>query len=557
MLKHLQIRDFAIIPSLELELTDGFTAITGETGAGKSILVDALGLLLGERADSAGVRHGADRAELAATFELAADGEAAEWLRAAELDDDGQCLLRRVVGANGRSRAWINGRPVTMQQLQELGAHLVEIHGQNQHLALNQPREQLALLDAGDDHPEPLAATRRAFRDWRAAQDELRIRLEEVQGDGADLDYLRFQCRELGPVALSAEGYAELEQEHRLLSRGGSLVEDLQHALDTVQGEHGAEAALNRAVARLDEHEGLDAALDDALKLLREAVINAQEAAAGLQRCLDGVDLDPQRLETLDRQLSALHDLARKHRVAPAELGQLLTDLSARLERLEQFDAERERLERHVAERLDAYRAAAAALHAARAERAGALAQEVSERMAELGMPGGRFEIAVEHRADELPRADGGDRVTLRVSANPGTPPGPLGKIASGGELSRISLALRLASSGDTAGRTQVFDEVDAGIGGDTARVVGRLLARLAEHGQSLCVTHLAQVAVCAGTQFRVSKLAGDSSTRVDVTRLGGAQRVDEVARMLGGEVTEQSRAHAAELLAAAGQKVA
>jgi len=551
MLNFLQIRDFAIVEALDLDLSGGFTCITGETGAGKSILVGALGLLCGERADTGAIRPGCERAELSAEFELATGSAALAWLQQAELDDGRGCLLRRVISATGRSRAWINGALVTLAQLAELGELLIEIHGQNEHIRLVRRDEQLRLLDAGGAHDDALSRVVAAFEAWRALDLERRNLLEEQPLDAAERDLLQYQLDELERDLIAAAEFLALEAEHRMLAQGSEVLDSLERAAALLyDDEGGASRALHRAADRLARHAELDRGLAEAVGLLREAAINCDEASAGIESARSRLDLSPERLETLERQLALQHDLARKHRVEPDALDAVRDQLAARLERAATLEQRLQRIDAQLGAALDEYRAAAAALHEQRRERAATLSAEVTALMQELGMEGGRFEIEVRADAGAAPSARGTDQVELLVSANPGIPPGPLRKVASGGELSRISLALKVAARAESA-TTQVFDEVDAGIGGDTANAVGALLRSLAASGQALCVTHLAQVAVFADRQLRVVKVAADGSTRIEVGKLDGEERVDEVARMLSGRLSAQSRAHAAELLAA------
>lgn len=552
MLSHLDIRDFAIIPSLALDFAPGFTAITGETGAGKSILVDALGLLLGQRSDSSWVRQGAERAELTAEFDVRQNDAARQWLAEAELESDGQCLLRRSIAASGRSRAWINGTPVTVQQMSALGILLVEIHGQNEHVQLTSPARQLQLLDNSGGYRELIKKVRDAYHDWSGLQ----AQFSELEAAAAlppeEIDYLRFQLAELQAQALAPPELAKLEQEHRLLAKGGSLAQDLETSLATLDDdEHGVVNGTLKAQQILARHGEFSADVADACKMIDEALINLQEASTTIARVRDKLDLSPERLEGVSLQISGLADLARKHRVRMEELESVRDRIEERLQAGEQFESRRAALEADCDKALQQYREAAKRLSAARQKHASALSGEVTRLMARLGMEGGRLEVQVNQRSDGKPAAPGDDRVEIHVSANPGTEPGPLAKVASGGELSRISLALKTASRSESA-RTQVFDEVDAGIGGDTANAVGQLLRQLSEGTQALCVTHLAQVAVCANQQIQVIKETGSDATSVDTTILGVQDRVDEIARMLSGRISQQSRQHAEELLKAA-----
>ncbi len=551
MLQHLHIRNFAIVPTLEQDFMPGFTAISGETGAGKSIMVDALGLLLGGRSDASWVRSGADRAELTAEFSVRENAAARQWLKQQELQEGEQVLLRRTIQASGRSRAWINGTPVTVAQLAELGHLLVEVHGQHEHVRLTDQNRQRELLDRAGDHGAALTAVQEAFLAWQARH----ARLEELTAQSAlppsELEFLRYQLKELEAQALPADAVAKLEQEHRLLAASGGLLQTLDQAGALLEHEdQGAAQQLAAALAVLEPHQDLATELSEVTAMLEEALINTREAASGLAAFAGGVELDPQRLTQVAQQLDALGDLARKHGVDLEALETVRDQLAERLDQAERFDEVRESLEEEVAVCLQSYRSAAKALSSQRCATASRLAGAVQTLMQDLGMAGGQFEISVSQH-DTAPSATGDDRVSLRVSANPGMPLAPLAKVASGGELSRISLAIKVASA-DKAARTQVYDEIDTGVGGDTANAVGLLLRKTAHQGQALCVTHLAQVAVRADQQLQVSKQAEANSTAVAAQVLAADARVEEIARMLGGKVSEQSRAHAREMLEAA-----
>jgi len=553
MLRFLQIRDYAIVDSLDLEIAGGFTCITGETGAGKSILVGALGLLSGQRADTSAVRHGADRAELSAEFVLRPDDPALDWLQDAVLDDGESCLVRRVIGANGRSRAWVNGTVVTLQQLSELGDLLVELHGQNEHIRLVRSTEQLQLLDGGGGHAREVHELAECYAAWRRLETE-RVKLAEEQPlDAGDRELVQYQLRELEQNLLPAQEFLDLESEHRMLAGGRDVVEALEAAAQALDAEPaGASRSLHRAAERLDRHAALDRDIAAAAGLLREAVINCDEALGSVQAALSRIDLSPERMEWLEQQLTAQFDLARKHHVEPERLPDVLERLKARLERAETLEDRLATIDKELKVALTAYRDAAAVAHARRSKTARQLSIRVTELMQDLGMKGGRFEIDVRLQPQKAPSARGDDLVELLVSANAGVEPGPLRKVASGGELSRISLAIKVAARAGAGAITQVFDEVDAGIGGETAHAVGALLKSLASGGQTLCVTHLAQVAVFADHQVRVLKTPDDQQPRVHTSLLQQDDRIDEIARMLGGRLSAQSRAHASELLAAA-----
>jgi len=560
MLNFLQIRNFTIVEALDLEFSNGFTCITGETGAGKSILVGALGLLCGNRADTSTVRDGAAKAEMSAGFELAGESPALAWLRERELDDAGSCLLRRIISAGGRSRAWINGTAVTLQQLASLGELLVEIHGQNEHIRLVRSDEQFRLLDGAKSHDRELKDVRRSHNAWRALKGEQESLLEETAMDAGDIDFMRFQISELESAMLTAAEFSALEQEHRILARGGEVLESLESSIQALEpGRAGPGMDISGAVDRLETHASLDPDIAGAVSLLREAAINCDEARLSLQAARARIDLSPERLAELENKLSLQHDLARKHRSEPDQLEEVLQRLKERHELTGSLDRRLAELEQELRAALKTYREAARRLHERRRARASELAVAVTSFMQELGMEGGTFEFAVSRDDECEPSARGSDRLELRVSANPGTAPGPLRKVASGGELSRVSLAIKVASKSDAVAGpgavTQVFDEVDAGIGGDTANAVGALLRSLAGSGQSLCVTHLAQVAVFADHQLQVLKTSDQRETRVETSLLADDERIEEIARMLGGRLSDQSRAHASELLAAASVK--
>ncbi len=549
MLSHLHIQNFAIAPELELEFEDGFTVITGETGAGKSILVDALGLLLGERSDVNWVRHGAERAQLSAEFSLPGSHPARAWLEEAELSSGDSCLLRRSITDKGRSRAWINGTPVTVSQLGTLGRLLVEIHGQNEHLDLIRPAQQLQLLDRSGRHDELLDAVCRAHSQWHDIAQTLDVLESDSALTPAELDLLRYQHSELSSIALSPEALETLEQEHQLLSRQDELSELLNEAnLQLTGDERSLVDELHRLAHRLSAVSQLDERIREACVMLEEAAINTQESATNLARVLSEMKNRHERLDAVRIQLSELGDLARKHRVDLHELPDKRDELNDRLRRAESCDEQRIALQQQLEESDRHYRAAAISLSEARNATAKRLSREVTVLMQELGMEGGVFHLIVSADPKATPLAHGMDRVSIEVSANPGMPPGSLAKIASGGELSRLSLAIKVAARSRDE-RIQIFDEVDAGIGGDTANIVGRQLARLSAQGQAFCVTHLAQVAVCADHQIRVAKLSSNKNVTIETALLEEDQRVVEIARMLSGRASKQSLAHARELL--------
>lgn len=561
MLSHIHIRDFAIVEAVDLDLQSGMTVLSGETGAGKSILIDALGLALGDRADSSSVRHGAERAEISVEFDLADAEAATAWLQANELDADGECLIRRTVTAEGRSKAYINGSPVPLQQLKTLGEHLVDIHGQHAHQSLMQREEQRRLLDAYaaqtiKGHKATQANVSSLAQQWKRLNAEYQALRQAAAEREARLDLLRYQVNELDELALDEDEVGHLETEHARLANTGRLLEEGRGCLDSLHenDEHAVTALLGQISRELEELAQVDTTLAPALELVNGALIQAREGADELRRYLDRLDLDPERLQQVDERLAALHTLARKHHVVMAGLPELHNSLRQELADLEQAGMRLEGMETELAALVQAYRAAAAELSKGRARAAKALGKTVSETMDELGMPGGRFEVNLEAVADDEISAHGQEQVGFLVSANPGTPPKPLSRVASGGELSRISLAIQVKTAGSARIPTLIFDEVDSGIGGAVAETVGRKLRAVGEGRQVLCVTHLPQVASQGHHHLQVSKSTDRKTTQTRIEALQPDSRVDEIARMLGGlEITAQTRAHAEEMIRQAG----
>lgn len=554
MLTRLTLRDFAVAAAAELDFGPGLTVISGETGAGKSLLVDALGFLSGMRADSGMVRHGAARAELHAEFALDAGHAAAAWLREQEFDDEGACALRRTLRADGGSRAWINGRPATLSQLAELASMLVEVHGQHEHQALLSRPSQLALLDAFGAHGDALAAVRDAAHAWSALLAE-RERLSRAGDVSERVDWLQHQLDELERESLAPEALAELAASHRRHAHAAGLIAACDGALARLSGDEAPSLPrqvhqVRTAIAREQAHEPRLAEVD---AMLDAAAIQLDEATLLLQRIRDDLDLDPAQLEALDARLGRIHELARKHRVAPDELPARRDAFAAELGELRGAGERLQVLDDEIAAATSAWRDAAAALGEARRQAAARLSSATTGLLGELGMGGGVFEVMLEPGPGDRPDPQGGERVEFLVSANAGQPPRPLRKVASGGELSRISLAIEVAALGLDAVPTMVFDEVDSGIGGAVADIVGRKLRALAGSRQVLCVTHLPQVAAQGHAHYRVSKSDEDGSTRSNVQRLADNERTEELARMLGGvDVSREARAAARKLLAGA-----
>lgn len=549
MLRRLLISDFVLVDRLELDFRTGFGALTGETGAGKSILLDALSLLLGERADANVVRNGCDKADLAAEFDLAEDSPARAWLLSQDLEaGDDVLLVRRVVDSGGRSRAYVNGMPATATQLRELGEFLADIHGQHAHQALLRPDAQRILLD---DHAGLGVLAKEVGKLWRDLVAARRAREEAQQqqaGMAREKEMLGFQVEELERLNFGAGEWGPLNQEHARLTHAASLLEGVGNALEAVsESELPLTEQTERLAARLFELAEFDVTLKDVAELLSEAAIRLDEAGHALKRYQDRVDLDPQRLSELDQRIADVMLVTRKYRVQPEELPALLAESKARLDTLTTMGdpallAERE----HKAE--EAYRKAATQLSSKRAAAAKKLSAAVTSAMQELAMAGGRFDIALQAEAEGS--AHGLEKIEFQVAANPSQPLRPLAKVASGGELSRIGLSIQVIASASQAVPTLIFDEVDVGIGGSVAEIVGRRLRELGSNRQVLCVTHLPQVAAQANWQWKVVKENKDGQTLSRLVDLDQAGRVEEIARMLGGvNITETTRSHAAELL--------
>ena len=555
MLQNLRIRNFAIIDEVEVELCNGMTVLTGETGAGKSILVDALGLVLGERGSASLVRQGADRAELSAEFSTGQLPAVSAWLSEQELDMDGDCVVRRVIGTDGRSRAFINGNPVPLQSLKALGEKLVDIHGQHFHQSLAKRRIQRQLLDFFGGLQTQLTDVKAAFEDWRVFAEKLAA-LENANADrAARLDLLQYQVRELGALDLEDDEIEELEAERQKLQNAGNIVDGVSVALQAIFDEDAgnAQSLIAEACNRLERLATLDKDLEGPLALLTEAGIQVTEAADALRHYADNLDMDPARRDWVEDRLTAIHNISRKHRVEPTELPALHARLEAELDDLLHAEERGVELGKKTSEALARYRTIASQLSTARRASSKKFAEAVTAAMAGLGMPGGVFAVEIDSDANGEPRAEGIDKLEFLISANPGQPPQPLAKIASGGELSRMSLAIQVIASGGSDIPVMVFDEVDSGVGGGVAEMVGRRLSELGADRQVLCVTHLPQVASQADQHVRINKMSDKKSTRISVSCLNHDERVEELSRMLGGvKITQRTREHAAEMLAGA-----
>lgn len=556
MLRHLSIRDFVIVAALELEFDRGFTVFSGETGAGKSILIDALALTLGARADADVVRTGTSRADI--TAEFGASPPVAHWLDEQALArgepdsvDGGSVLLRRVIDANGRSRAFINGTPATLAQLRELGEMLVDIHGQHAHQLLMRPDAQRTLFDTHAGLTPIAEEVARAYRNWRDATHALELAKTRDRELALERERLAWQLAELDKLAPQPGEWEEISAEHRRLAHSASLIEGVRGALDSLsEADDAMLAQLSSILSKLRDLADIDPALGDALASLEPAEIQLREAVYSLTHYAQKLELDPGQLAQVEARLDALHSLARKFRLQPEALPAEHEARRAQLAALDEA-ADLDKLNAAVDACRATYLREAKRLSKARAQASKSLSAAVTAGMQELSMAGGSFEVSL------VPLAEGGahglEQIEFRVAGHAGVPAKPLAKVASGGELARISLALAVVASAASLTPTLIFDEVDTGIGGGVAEVVGRLLHQLGCERQVLCVTHLPQVAARGDHHFQVAKAAApDGGTLSSVISLDHSSRVEEVARMLGGlEITATTRRHAKEMLAA------
>jgi DNA repair protein RecN (Recombination protein N) len=549
MLRALAIRDFVIVERVELETGAGFTVLSGETGAGKSILIDALELLVGGRGDAALVREGAERAELSAEFDLDSKSSLNSFLQNSGLEGDaGVAILRRSIDRSGRSRCFINGHAATLAQLREAGEHLVDIHGQHEHQSLLRSAAQRELLDAHAGAQALAGECAEAWRTWKRLASLAAEAQEQFARREAEREELQEKVAELKKLGLKAGEWDELAAQHQRLAHGSSLLAGAQSSLEALSEADGACLPQLSAVAsRLRSLSAHDNRLKAIVEMLESAEAQAGEAARDLRDYASSVDLDPEALRASEARIEALHAAGRKYRVKPQDLPALGEELAQRFAELE-LAASPETLQREVAAANGRYAAAAKKLSAKRKSAALALGKEVTQAMQKLAMSGGRFSISLKELTQ--PGSAGAEEVEFEVTSHPSLPLRPLGKVASGGELSRISLAIQLVAARESPVGTLVFDEVDAGIGGAVADTVGRSLKKLGRERQVFCVTHLPQVAAQGDEQWSVSKSGGRGKVQTAVARLDREGRIEELARMLGGaEITATTRKHAAELL--------
>ncbi|MGB5146907.1 MAG: DNA repair protein RecN [Porticoccaceae bacterium] len=554
MLTSLNVTDYSLAEQLEVEFATGMTAITGETGAGKSLVVDALGMALGDRGDTDRIRTGAERCEVAARFDVAGNAAVRDWLQSQDYPVEPECLLRRIFTRDGRSRGYINGQTATMQQLQTLGELLIDIHSQHEHQSLLRRETHGQLLDNHGDHGALLAAVAEPCRAWRELNTRLHQRESDREGLAARRELLAFQVAELDRLAPVTGELAALEREQKLLANAGQVLDDCRALLALGGGDgEGSDvrAMLYRAQQLAQGLVAVGAEVASAAELFDSARIQVDEALREIEAFATGVEVDPARLQAVDDRLDSYYRLARKHGSEPDTLSELHQRLAAELAELSGDGEDLAALRKTLARHEKAYRSAAAALSQAREQTAASFSAAVNAQLAALGMASARFSVAIQARRDNDPHPLGAETLEFLISTNPGQPPRPLAKVASGGELSRISLAIQVVAAAQTRIPVLVFDEVDVGIGGATAAVVGQLLRRLGERGQVIAITHLPQVASCAHHHLAVSKVATGERTLTQLQMLAAPARVDEIARMLGGaRITPKTLAHARDLLA-------
>ncbi|MBV1919923.1 MAG: DNA repair protein RecN [Pseudomonadales bacterium] len=551
MLSHINISNFAIVESLDLDIPNELCVITGETGAGKSIMIDALGLALGNRADSGSVRHGADKADILASFDIETNKSAQNWLSQHDLDEDGECILRRVINKDGRSRSYINGRPTPMSSLKTLGGMLISIHGQHEHQALLKKDTHRHLLDQFSGLNTQVKQVTDTYNQWQQQQkayEKIRDNAKELN-DRVDL--LRFQLGELEALDLQLNEFSQLEKEHKRLSNSEGLINQGHQALQALSlGENTTLDTVTSILQLVTEMQQQDEGLSETKELVASAEIQLQEAGNNLQHYVESLNIDPERYQWVDQRIASAHQLARKHHVAPNQLPELQQNLAEELTSIEGGDEKIEQLQAQAAASQAAFLEKAQTLSKKRQQQGKKLSKIITNQIQTLGMPGAAVTVIVSPLSIEQANANGIDSVEFHVQTNPGQPSKPLFKVASGGELSRISLSIQVACAAKSNVATLIFDEVDVGIGGAVAQVVGELLRKLGNENQVICVTHLPQVAAQGHHHLHVNKQTSKDSTQTGINTLSQDEKVTEIARMLGGlSITEQTLAHARELI--------
>ncbi|AGS39334.1 DNA repair protein RecN [Cycloclasticus zancles] len=552
MLKSIDIKGLAVVDQLNLELEQGMTVLTGETGAGKSILLTAMKLCLGERADASLLRPGANKADLSLEFDITDLPASQQWLIDNDLDDQGDCFIRRTINADGRSKAYINGQAVNLKALQQLSKHLINIHGQHAHLDLLHPGKQCELVDSSLPSQALLLECRKQYSHWKRLTEELHHLTDGNEDNESEKQLLKYQINELEQANIIHIDYDELVQEHALASNMRKIIETSAHQIDILYENENASiyGQINNVSHELELLADLAPEFTSVGEQIKEASIQIQEASRDLRHQIDQQEDDPEKLSLLDQQLSSIHELARKLHVEPSQLSDKYNQLTARLDLLENRNEKLSALQLDIAEAETLYRKQAELLHNERKQHALKLSRNITNTLKTLGLPDGKLNISVNHLAKQPPQKNGLDDVVFLISTNPGMPDSPIGKVASGGELSRISLAIQVVTSRRNTTPTLVFDEVDAGIGGGVAETVGIRLRELACDRQVLCVTHLPQVASQGHQHLLVSKQKSQQQTTTKIDSLNQTQRINEVARMLGGiDLSDKTIAHAKEMV--------
>jgi len=552
MISNLSVHHLAVVDDIELSIPQGMTSLTGETGAGKSILVDALGLVLGDRADSKMIRHGQDRAEISASFDTQHNAALQHWLVEQELDDDEQCHLRRTITKDGRSRAYINGRTVPLSQLREISERTIDIHGQHAHQSLVRPETQRLLLDTVAKIKPLLDELAQAHSQWQSLQQQLNTLQQQSNDQSARLDLIQYQVQELEPLDLTDESVQQLLVDQQQLAHASQLIHSAESAVyqlfDQEQGS--AYGLISGVLSDLEKQQDIEPQFSNIVETLSSTIIQLDECGTDLRHYLDHTDNDPTRLDEVESRLTTLHTLARKHQVEIEVLPTHYQALCDELATLNNLDGDNEKLQQQVVEQEKVCRNLCLAISKQRKKTAQPLAKQITASIQELAIPNGTIEFAITPMPNDHFNETGSDQIQLLVSTNPGQEAGELGKVASGGELARISLAIQVVTAGTRSVPTLVFDEVDVGIGGGIAEIVGKHLRQLASTQQVICITHLPQVAAQAHQQLQVTKQHSASSTHIDVVELNTDQRIEEIARMLGGvNLTEKTRLHAEEML--------
>ncbi|MFQ5470825.1 MAG: DNA repair protein RecN [Gammaproteobacteria bacterium] len=558
MLINLHIDNYAIVESLNLELHNGLTIVTGETGAGKSVLIDSVGLALGDRADSSMIRSNCQRAEITADFDIRENDPAKKWLSSHELDLDNDCQLRRTISNDGRSRGYINGSPVPVQQLKELGNLLLDIHGQHAHQSLLKTGYQREILDEYANNKQLLESVSEQYKKWKSLNEEIEQLSASVKSGDDQIEFLKFQIRELEILDIGSLDIADLEKEQNRLANADTLIATCQTALNSLDNtDQSATNRINTTIRELSHLAKKDNQLQVIINLLENASIQINEAVSEIQHYLDTTELDPEKLNQVEKLLGTIHDAARKHHVHANELPGVLEQLNETLASLENIDARLAQLKDEIDTAATKYLDCAKKLSASRIKAAGKLDKLVSDKMNILGISGGSFKVCIEPNPDAKFSLHGLDTVRFTVTTNPGQPLKLLDKVASGGELSRISLAIQSILSQNVGIPTLIFDEVDSGIGGRVAEIVGQMLRTLSNKRQVVCITHLPQVASLGQQHLHVVKNISSTDSTAKILQLDNEQRYDEIARMLGGiEITEKTLAHAKDMIERAQQQL-